>query len=211
MERARVGVAVAGVGAAYLVAVSCLLSWWYVPVLREGGAIAAPFGGPALFLLWAGSGALGAALLAVGAAVSSAAGWRRVLPLSVGFAALLVWLAVWSTAVHRPGVFGVGGGVILLCFLSSCFDWARARSDSGDYPRAAADLRLAASACFFIAAWGLCGLLGAPVFLLRPGAIDAAHSSSAASTLATKVLVCLVLGWVLMALSQRVERRNSPG
>ena len=30
------------------------------------------------------------------------------------------------------------------------------------------DLRLAAHVSFFIAAWGLCGLLGAPTFTLRP-------------------------------------------
>ena len=204
MVKRRTGVVLAVLGACYLMAVSWLLSWWYVPVLRGGSSVATPFAGPVLFLFWAGSGALGAALVALGAFLFAGVRWSRVLFLSVGFAALLTWLAVWSTASHEPVLFGIGGGLILLFFLWSCWDWASARRDS-QVCAVAADLRLAGNVCFFMAAWGLCGLLGAPVFLLRPEITDVAQSSSG-STLATKVLVSLVLGWGLVALSQRAER-----
>ncbi len=209
MKTKRMGMVVAGVGTLYLVAVSWLLSWWYVPVLREGGTTAASFGGSMFFLIWVGSGALGAAMVAVGVAVASAMGRTRLLVLSTGLVVLLGWLAIWSTASHHAVAFGIGGGLILLCFLATCLDWARTRRHLGSASTLAVDLRLAGHVCFFIAAWGLCGLLGAPVFALRPDLADALRSSSVASTLATKVLVFLVLGWGLTALSQREERRQA--
>jgi len=39
-----------------------------------------------------------------------------------GFAALLTWLGVWSTASAEPAVFGIGGALILLFFLASCWE-----------------------------------------------------------------------------------------
>ncbi len=204
MLRRHTGVIFAAIGACYMMAVSLLLSWWYVPLLREGRSAATPFGGPVVFLLWAGSGALGAVLVALGTVVFAGVRWSRVLLLSLGLAALLTWFGVWSTVSHEPVLFGIGGGLILLFFLWSCWEWAGARRDSSG-SSVAADLRLAGNVCFFIAAWGLCGLLGAPVFMLRPELADSTQSSSA-STLATKVLVSLVLGWGLVALSHRAER-----
>ena len=209
MKMKHMGMVLAGVGTLYLVAVSWLLSWWYVPVLREGGTAAAAFGGSTFFLVWAGSGALGAAMVAVGVAVFSAIGRTRLLALSAGLVVLLGWITMWSTASHHAAVFGVGGGLILFCFLATCLDWARTRRNLGGARTLAVDLRLAGHVCFFIAAWGLCGLLGAPVFALRSDLGEVHGSSAVASTLATKVLVSLVLGWGLTALSQREERRQA--
>jgi hypothetical protein len=204
MTNRRTGLVLAVSGALCLIALSWLASWWYVPVLRGGSSIATPVGGPVLFVVWAGSGVLGAVLVAVGAFLFADVGWRRVLLLALGSAVLLTWMVVWTTASHQPVLFGAGGGLILLFFLWSCWDWVRTRRES-QVPALALDLRLAGNACFFVAAWGLCGLLGAPVFLLRPDMTEAAKSS-AASTLATKVLLSLVLGWGFVAASHRVER-----
>jgi len=209
MVKRNAGLVLAVSGALCLIALSWLLSWWYVPVLRRSSSIATPLEGPVLFLLWAGSGAVGAVLVALGAFLFAGVRWSRVLLLALGSAGLLTWLGTWTTTSHEPVLFGAGGGLILLFFLWSCWDWVRTRRDS-QVPALALDLRLAGNACFFIAAWGLCGLLGAPTFLLRPDMSDAARSA-AASSLATKVLVSLVLGWGLAALSQRMERvRRDP-
>lgn len=149
---------------------------------------------------------LGAIIVAFGAAVYSAVGRLRLLLLAAGGALLFIWLAFWSSSSHNAAVFGVGGGLILLCFLTSCLDWARTRRDLDGSSMTASDLRLAAHVSFFIAAWGLCGLLGAPVFALRPELTELHRTSG--WNLAIKVLVCLVFGWGFTAVAQRIERRE---
>lgn len=148
-------------------------------------------------------------MVALGAAVYSAVGRFRLLLLAAGSTLLVVWLAFWSTASHNAVVFGVGGGLILLCFLMSCLDWAETRRHLGGPTKTASDLRLAAHVSFFIAAWGLCGLLGAPIFALRPDLTEVHQATSAGWSLAIKVLVCLVLGWGFTAVAQRIERRET--
>jgi len=213
MSTRRVGAVIAGVGAVYLVAVAWMSSWFYVPALLRVVPPATasghtPYGGTAFFTTWAGSGVLGALLVAIGAHVYCAVGKLRLLLLAVCGTLLVVWLAFWSTPSHNPILFGVGGGLILLCFLASCLDWAETRHHRSGPTRTASDLRQLAYVSFFIAAWGLCGLLGAPTFALRPELTSVYRTESAASSLAVKVLVCLVLGWGLTAAAQRVEGRE---
>jgi len=212
MNTRRVGAVIGGIGAIYLVGVAWVSSWLYVPALLKLASRAStdhtPYGGTAIFTTWASSGVLGAMLVALGAAVYSAIGKLRLLLLAVGGMLLLLWLAFWSTPLHNAAAFGVGGGLILFCFLTSCLDWAETRRHVSGPTRAASDLRLAAYVSFFIAAWGLCGLLGAPTFALRPELKSVYRLESAATSLAIKVLVCLVLGWGLTAAAQRIERRE---
>jgi len=215
MQKTRLGIWVAGVGALYLIVVAWMASWWYVPAYLKVGPQTiveqGSYGGTTFFALWAISGVLGAILVAVGAAVYSAVGRFRLLILSASSTLLLVWLAIWSASSYQSVLFGIGGGLILICFLASCLDWARTRGQLDGALKTAADLRLAGYVCFFLAAWGLCGLLGAPVFALRPQIAEAFQSSQGAYTMAVKVLVCLVLGWGFMALGQRMERRKHTG
>ena len=161
MKIRRFGALIAVVGAVYLVTIAWMSSWWYVPALSELGPGAfiervSP-AGAAFSIIWASSGVLGAIIVAFGAAVYSAVGRLRLLLLAAGGALLFIWLAFWSSSSHNAAVFGVGGGLILLCFLTSCLDWARTRRDLDGSSMTASDLRLAAHVSFFIAAWGLCG------------------------------------------------------
>jgi hypothetical protein len=215
MKTQRLGSVIAGVGAVYLVAVAWMSSWWYVPALLERASLAfaehRPYGGTVFFITWASSGLMGAIVVALGAAIYCAVGKLRLLLLTVGATLLMVWLVFWSATSHHAVVFGVGGGVILLCFLSSCLDWARTRSYLEGPAKTSSDLRLAAQVSFFIAAWGLCGLLGAPTFALRPELAALHRTAGAGSNLAIKVLVCLVLGWGFTALAGRIDRRERTG
>jgi hypothetical protein len=212
MKTRRLGAVIAAVGAVYLVTVAWMSSWWYVPALWKLGPRAlaerTPYGGTAFSILWASSGVLGAMAVALGAAVYCAVGRFRLLLYAAGGALLLAWLVVWSTVSHHAVVFGVGGGLILLSFLTFCLDWAGTRRHLDGPARTACDLRLAAHVSFFTAAWGLCGLLGAPIFALRPEWTEVRRTASAGSSLAVKVLVCLVLGWGFTAVAQRIERRE---
>jgi len=206
----KLGAGIAVIGAMYLVMVAWMSSWWYVPALLEHGPRAftegAPYGGKAFSILWAGSGVIGAMVVALGAATYCAVGTLRLLLPAAGATLLAAWLGFWSTSSRNGVVFGVGGGLILLCFLTACLDWAATRRHLDGPARNASDLRLAAHVSFFIAAWGLCGLLGAPISALRPELSELQGRSSAGSSLAIKVLVCLVLGWGFTAVAQRIER-----
>jgi hypothetical protein len=212
MKTRRLGAVIAVVGAVYLVTVAWMSSWWYVPALLELGPRAfterTPYGGTAFSIIWASSGVLGAMVVALGAAVYCAVGTFRLMLLAAGGTLLVVWLVFWSTTSHNAVVFGVGGGLILLCFLTSCLDWAGTRRHLDGPTRTASDLRLAAHVSFFTAAWGLCGLLGGPIFALRSELTEVRRTASAGSSLAIKVLVCLVFGWGFTALAQRIERRE---
>ena len=211
MSIQRLWAVIAGAGTVYLLVVAWLLSWWYVPALREFGAHSiagrTPYGGTALFVLWASSGVVGAMLVAIGAAGCSAIGRVRLLLSGVALSLLLFWLVFWSAPSYNPAVFGIGGGLILLFFLLSCFDWAKTRQHLEPAMKTASDLRLAGHVCFFIAAWGLCGLLGAPTFVLRLSLSEMHRQELSGSSLAVKVLVCLVVGWGLSAAAQRTVRR----
>jgi hypothetical protein len=211
MSTHRLWAVIAGTGTVYLLAVAWLLSWWYVPALREFDyhsiAGRTPYGGTALFVLWASSGVVGAMLVAIGAAGCSAMGRVRLLLLGVASSVLLVLLVFWSAPSYNPALFGIGGGLILLFFLVSCLDWAKTRQHLEPTMKTASDLRLAGHVCFFFAAWGLCGLLGAPTFVMRPTVSEVHRQELSGSSLAVKVLVCLVLGWGLSAVAQRMVRR----
>jgi hypothetical protein len=52
---------------------------------------------------------------------------------------------------------------------------------------------------FFIGAWGLCGLLGAPTYAIQPQLMQQFQNFPGAPDMAVKVLVCLVLGWLFIA------------
>lgn len=210
MKARRIGVGIAVFGAVYLAVVAWMSSWWYVPALLEHGprtfAEGTLYGGRAFSVMWASSGVIGAIAIGFGAAVYSAVGSLRLLLLAAGGTLLAAWLGFWSTVSHHPVVFGIAGGLILLCFLMFYLDWSAIRRDLEPSTRSASDLRLAANVSFFIAAWGLCGLLGGPTFALRPESSQLRQNSSAGPSLAIKVLVCLVLGWVFTAVAQRMER-----
>ena len=207
----KIGLVILAAGTAYLVLIAWLLSWWIVPGLREHGpgllSREAWYGSAVVFTLWGLSGPLGALMVAVGAALSGGVSWLRS---AVGGLGLVAWFVFFSPTSHNPVLFGLGGGLILVCFLASCFQWVRNREALPELRKTAADLRMIGYVFFFVAAWGMCGLLGAPFFALRPDLAQQFHTVSGASGMAVKVLVSLVLSWAFFALAER-KRYQSPG
>jgi hypothetical protein len=76
--------------------------------------------------------------------------------------------------------------------------------------RLAADLKLSGLAFHLFAAWYLCGLLGAPVFLLRPELAATSFAGDRAVLLASTVVVCLATGWVLQCAASLLEQWRPP-
>ena len=209
MKLQKIGTPILAAGAIILLGISWLFSWWYVRPYREMGPGAVSpevlFGGTRVFMLWASSAPLGAVLAVTGAGIAAGCrGIRLALTLIVSML-LVLWLALWSFA-PRPAVFGIGGGLITVCFLYSTVRWGRSRPHLVGKMVTATDLRMAGHLLFFIGAWGLCGLLGPPVFATQPQLMRQAQGTSAAADVAMQVLVCLALGWACIALGQHLER-----
>lgn len=214
MKLQRSGALILAAGATYLVLVAFLLSWWFVPAYRNLGpqatSVPAWYSGTEVFFLWGTSGLIGALLVAFGAGIVGGLCGSRLMLSLVGAVILTLWLALWSTSSHQPVLFGVGGGLITASFIYSAHLWAKSRPRLSGKREAAADLRMAGHVLFFISAWGLCGLLGAPIYAIRPQLMQQLQSSSGVTDMAVKVLVCLALGWVFIAVSQYFDREATP-
>jgi hypothetical protein len=196
-------------GLMLMIAVGWLASWPVVDRLRaaNGGlVIDLP-----LLLLWSLSVPLGGMLVVLGAARVAGASRTAFWLMVCGAAPSLMWF-VWLVAGPSPHgevpteLFGIGGGLVVVSFLGATWAWARQRPVIVGLMRLAADLKLAALALHLFAAWYLCGLLGPPVFLLRPALAATSFAGDRSVLIASTVMVCLVIGWVLQCAASLVEQ-----
>jgi hypothetical protein len=182
-----------------MILVSWLSSWWLVPAIREVGTKA----GGSYFGLWAVSVPLGGLLVVTGAALVSGVEKLRIW-IMVGFGALFfVWFVFANPAHVLSPLFGIGGGIITAAFLGIVWTWSRNRKALSRSGKLGADLQIAGYFFMLVAAWYLCGLLGAPEFTLRPDLPTTGAGSSGAVNLATTILLCLSLGWALVLVGHR--------
>lgn len=194
-----------GLGALYMLLMGWLSSWWVVPVIRQSGLEGLP--GTAFFFFWQLAAPVGALLVAVGAAFIARVERARKAIIIGGSLVVTVWLAFSIGAFKQviPPIFGIGGGLITLAFLGATWDWTRSRSRLSNPAQAGADLGMAGHLFYLIAAWYLCGLLGAPTFLLRPEQAMTIMPENTAISLGTTILICMTLGGLFTFLGRRVS------
>jgi hypothetical protein len=60
---------------------------------------------------------------------------------------------------------------------------------------------------FLMAAWWLCGLLGAPTFALRPALMGKYNTLPGAASMGSLISILLVLGWAFSFFGQRMSLR----
>ena len=191
-------------GALYMLLMGWLASWWVVPTIRQLGLEGLP--GTTFFLVWQLAAPAGALLVAIGAAFVGRVERPRKAVIIGGSLVVTVWLVVSSMGAIKqviPPIFGIGGGLITLAFLGASWDWARSRPGLSNAARTGADFGMAGFVFYLIAAWYLCGLLGAPTFLLRPEQAMTILPEISAISLGTTILICMTLGSVFMFLSRR--------
>jgi hypothetical protein len=184
----KVGLLLCIIGTASMIVIGWLSSWWVVPAIRDVGITNYP--DRQFFILWSISTPLGALLVTIGAALTTQVDRKRILYIVSGGAAIALWMSIGSISNIIPAVFGIGGGLIMLFFLGTVLHWIRFRPGLSDIEKLGADLHIVGQMFSIIAAWYLCGLLGAPLYLLRPEL-----TSGGTISLATTILVFLVLGW----------------
>jgi hypothetical protein len=216
MKRSTIGASLFVIGAAAIFISSWLVMWWIWPIWHNTpassfeGTIWA-FGGP-VFMAIALASPTGFLLLAIGAMLHAGPGGPTGgrLAALIGVAVLL-WLStlIAPTLSYVPVLFGVGGGLILLFFIVTLWQWANRRAAlTGDTARAA-DLALAGLLCFFAAAPLLCALLGNPYSgLFFPERVIQDDALPWHYAMGTKILLFLVAGWAFMSASQWVARRG---
>jgi hypothetical protein len=208
----KIGIVILSIGILYLVLVAWLSSWWFVPDYRQlgrnfvtGETFYTSF---AFFIIWSISTPLAAIMIVLGFGLYTKAEKNRILYFSIGSVLLLWWLASWYVLSVTSVLFGIGGGIIILSFLISIRSWSKKRGQLDDRNKLAADIRVLGHLFFFVAAWGICGLLGTPAFALRPELVIEYNTQIMAYTLGAKVMICLILGWICLAVSQFLEKRT---
>jgi len=192
----KAGWVIFGFGALYMLLLGWLSSWLVVPIIRQTGLEGLP--GATFIYFWQVAAPAGALLAAIGAAFVAGVERNRKAVIIGGSILVVIWLFVsmgMITKVIAP-IFGIGGGLISLAFLGTVLNWARSRPALTNLARTGADLAIAGQVFYLIAAWYLCGLLGAPTFLLRPELAMTNIPESNAISLGTTILICLTLGSV---------------
>ena len=112
------------------------------------------------------------------------------------FVVLLIdLLSMWRILppfTHFPSLFGVGGGVILGCFLTILWLWMKKYATLEGPAKTAAELQLVGYVFFMIAMWYLCGTHALPY---QKALLELPLRSPVA------IIVYLVLGWLFLLLS----------
>lgn len=206
MKLQKIGLVVFGIGALYMLLVGFLLSWWYVPAIKEVGFDNLPFHGT-LTLFWSLSAPLGAVLVAIGAALYARVERTRILFLVIGSVIIFALPAIFAPGEPISALFGIDGGLIVLFFLGLFWNWARGRTALSKTQRLASDLQMVGYIFFLMAAWWLCGLLGAPTFTLRPALLEKYGTLTGAASMGSLISILLVLGWAFTFLGQRMALR----
>lgn len=200
----KAGWVVFGFGALYMLLMGWLSSWWVVPTVRQLGLEGLP--GTAFFFVWQLAAPLGALLVAIGAAFIARVERSGKAVIIGGSLVVTIWLILSMGAIKQvvAPIFGIGGGLISLTFLGALWDWARSRPGLSRAARTGADLGMAGFVFYLMAAWYLCGLLGAPTFLLRSELALTILPENSAISLGTTILLFMTLGSVFSFLSRRV-------
>ena len=201
----KIGWVIFTISAVYMFGLGWLYSWRVVPAANQFGSVA--YSGM-LGLLWGLSVPLGAFIVAIGAALIAGVE-RRVLWLLILLPLLFtIFKLAYTTSQMVPALFGINGGLIMLFFLGSTWQWVRTRPGLTGAAKTGSDLRMVGFIFFVVAAWYLCGIFGMGNYVLRPELADR-FSVPIGSTInaASFVQLLLVLGWGFTFFGQLVSRQ----
>ena len=112
-----------------------------------------------LIMLWGLGGVpLGVLIAGVGILLKIRGKTSTILLFGIGILIALALMMVFGYLEHIPALFGIGGSIILLCFIGTLWFWSKKRTSlSGDEAKGA-DLNLVGYVFLLIAAWYTCGV-----------------------------------------------------
>ena len=205
MKTNRIGLIVFWIFVVYMVGMSCVASWWVVPIFRN----LAPdqvsetiwLGNSLVRRLWSFSVPVGSVLACVGLLIYTRSKVTHIWLFGVGVTPLLVGVGFMPISGHYSPVFGIGGVLAIVLFLITLLFWAKRRPLLEGSAGTAADFQLAGYVFFLVAMWYLCGLLGPPVYLLNPDKVQQFGSLQYGQAEAVKILIYFIFGWLFLFLS----------
>ena len=144
------------------------------------------------FFTWGVLGVPAGALVAlIGILLHSGARGSTVWKYGIGGFLALAFSMFIGFVGHIPLLFGVGGTLILLCFIGILRLRAKERMALKDAAAAAADLKLIGYVFFVIAAWFICGMASMPF---------TRAFENVEPTTPLHIMVLFVLGWLFLFL-----------
>jgi hypothetical protein len=154
------------------------------------------------YLLWAYSFKLGIYFIILGAMFRTEMSSARKWIIGIGG---FVYIAFAYIPLPSPTsiVFGIAGGLMTLLMIFIFLRWASERNILEEPERIASDYRMAGYFFFGMATYTLCPLLGVKAFALSPEKMIQYGLQAEAASFAFHLLIELVLGWILIALSFR--------
>ncbi len=151
------------------------------------------------FLLWGIGTPVGMLAAAIGILLYSGAKGSTVLISGIGISLAFVLGMMAVSLGHIPPLFGIGGTVILLCFIGILWFWAKERMVLKDVPTIGSDLKLVGYVFMAIAAWFTCGMASLPFLKLYEGE---------APTSPIHVMIYLALGWLFLFLGHYKSQKQ---
>ena len=145
-----------------------------------------------LIMLWGLGGVpLGVMVAGIGILIKIQGKTSTVLFFSIGILVALALMMVFGYLEHIRALFGIGGSIILLCFIGTLWFWAKKRAGlSGDAAKGA-DLNLVGYVFLLISAWFTCGVASQPFLKAFEGETPGTP---------VHLIFFFVLGWLFLFL-----------
>ncbi len=145
------------------------------------------------FIIWGVFGvALGAIIALIGVLLNSGAKISTALKYGIGIFIILLVSMMAGTIGHIPILFGIGGTIMLLCFISILKMWSKERMAIKNESHIALDFKLTSYVFFLMAAWFTCGMAGVPYLKAMEGVKQGSP---------IHIMIFFVLGWIFLFLS----------
>ncbi|MFC1533182.1 hypothetical protein ACFL7M_07450 [Thermodesulfobacteriota bacterium] len=211
MKKKRIAIIVISIGALFIL--NAILGRYivlpgflsYLEAKDTAAPLTPSVWGVVRYMIWAFSYKLGIFLLIIGASLYAGMSPKRFwLFIICGF--LYVSLAYAPIPGPYSLLFGIGGVIITLSLLYIVWHWAGTRQNQQKPLRLISDFRMAGYFFLVMASYNLCPLTGISAFALTPEKMIRYGRESMAITLASHILIELVLGWFFLFLSHFKER-----
>ena len=145
------------------------------------------------FMIWGVFGvALGAIIALIGVLLNSGAKISTALKYGIGIFILLFISMMAGMISHIPILFGIGGTIMLLCFIGILKMWSKERMAIKNESYIALDFKLISYTFFIMTAWFTCGIASIPY-------MNALKDVQQGSPI--HVIIFFTLGWIFLFLS----------
>jgi hypothetical protein len=153
------------------------------------------------FMMWGLFGVPIAAVIAI-IGILLYSGAKTSTALKYGFGVFLGYFVAMAAGYlgHIPPLFGIGGTLILLCYIGILRFWAKERMALEGASSAAANLKLTGYTFMVMAAWFTCGIASIPY-------LKALEEVSASTPI--HVIILLALGWIFLFLGYSKSQKKT--